>query len=645
MESAGDERCLRILCPKLKAVLRERGIQWLIGSSAMPFTVLSSVRCLRTLQDEPFSPDYEAEADDLRSLLPSGFNVIGAIYLSDTNWEFNARKAAVASAEMSRILCQGDAISSMIGAAGDLNTKEIHYFILNSSDCMEPVVSLTFEENPERSLWEVGCFLRADVEMKMPIYFSETRSSDMKQILFPVVNEIIEQLRSPSTVYMVKASNDSCERGHVNVLHHSELDSSAEGFHVKHLQNANEGTGSERQLCSYFCAGRDSGPTFRLKEVEQPIQVRIFFNQSKHMAKPAAPVAEFFPSDGPAKLVMLNVNLDILSYASKNLPIAVAVSKFVVPGLINQLIVLRSKFVGDITSQLHQFRPYHFLPPGFLHPVTAIYELCHGETERKQVELRRQLHLRLGLPMDRPLFRVANALAFGVEADSFGDKKLRKDSNRLRDVHSGLPSSGVSGGILSLVDGSYEYYHYLQDGINDNGWGCAYRSLQTIISWFRLQHYTSLDVPSHRKIQQSLVEIGDKEPSFIGSSEWIGAIELSYVLDKLLGVTCKIINVRSGSELPEKCRELALHFETQGTPVMIGGGVLAYTLLGVDYNDQTGDSAFLILDPHYTGKDEIKSILNGGWCGWKKAVDNKGKHFFLHDKFYNLLLPQRPNMV
>jgi hypothetical protein len=28
--------------------------------------------------------------------------------------------------------------------------------------------------------------------------------------------------------------------------------------------------------------------------------------------------------------------------------------------------------------------------------------------------------------------------------------------------------------------------------------------------------------------------------------------------------------VRSGDELPEKCRELARHFETQGTPVMIG---------------------------------------------------------------------------
>ena len=40
-----------------------------------------------------------------------------------------------------------------------------------------------------------------------------------------------------------------------------------------------------------------------------------------------------------------------------------------------------------------------------------------------------------------------------------------------------------------------------------------------------------------REIQQSLVEIGDKDPSFIESREWIGAIELSFVLDKLLGVS------------------------------------------------------------------------------------------------------------
>ncbi|KAF3954366.1 hypothetical protein CMV_020277 [Castanea mollissima] len=343
------------------------------------------------------------------------------------------------------------------------------------------------------------------------------------------------------------------------------------------------------------------------------IQVSVLLNNSEKSLKSIAPVAEYVPALEEARLLFL--------YSMKNL---------ILPNLL---------------TEHPQLRPYHFNPPGVLHPITVIYELNYGETEMKQVEIRKSLHLRLGLPFDRPLLRIANVL--DLSTTNFGGRSdsIRKGSTFLKDVHIGIPSSGVSGGSMSLVQGSYEYYHYLQDGFNDSGWGCAYRSLQTIISWFRLQHYTSIDVPSHREIQQSLVEIGDKDPSFIGSREWIGAIELSFVLDKLLGVSCKVKDFRSGAEIPEKCRELALHFENQGTPIMIGGGVLAYTLLGVDYNEASGDCAFLILDPHYTGNDDLKKIVNGGWCGWKKAVDSKGKSFFLHDKFYNLLLPQRPNMV
>ncbi len=50
--------------------------------------------------------------------------------------------------------------------------------------------------------------------------------------------------------------------------------------------------------------------------------------------------------------------------------------------------------------------------------------------------------------------------------------------------------------------------HVVQDKMDDKGWGCAYRSLQTIWSWFRLQGYTHRPVPDHRAIQQTLVDIG-----------------------------------------------------------------------------------------------------------------------------------------
>ena len=76
-------------------------------------------------------------------------------------------------------------------------------------------------------------------------------------------------------------------------------------------------------------------------------------------------------------------------------------------------------------------------------------------------------------------------------------------------------------------------------------------------------------------------------------------------------------------------RELAEHFETQG----------------IDYNSSTGDIAFLILDPHYTGPEDLnriqmKSVSLEGYravpCGWRRAST------FASNSFYNLCLPQRP---
>lgn len=50
----------------------------------------------------------------------------------------------------------------------------------------------------------------------------------------------------------------------------------------------------------------------------------------------------------------------------------------------------------------------------------------------------------------------------------------------------------------------------------------------------------------------------------MGSKQWVGAVELSYVLDSLLGVSSKIITVARGADLPTKAREIAHHFDTQG---------------------------------------------------------------------------------
>ncbi|CAL2040099.1 unnamed protein product [Caenorhabditis brenneri] len=268
-----------------------------------------------------------------------------------------------------------------------------------------------------------------------------------------------------------------------------------------------------------------------------------------------------------------------------------------------------------------------YLPPGW---VSLLHlQLPTKWTENEQKSYRVRLHRLFNLASGKPCLRLSQSLPLHSDSVRLTNKKL------LREPHLAI-SNYQPIGVVTTVNGPYNYHHYMQDGIDDSGWGCAYRSFQTIWSWFILNGYTEKSVPSHRDIQQTLVTIGDKEQKFVGSRQWIGSTEINYVLNELLKIECRFITTNSGAEVVERVRELARHFETAGTPVMIGGNMLAHTILGVDFNENTGESKFLILDPHYTGSEDIKTITSKGWCAWKPAS------FWSTDHFYNMVLPQPP---
>ncbi|XP_054422132.1 ufm1-specific protease 2 [Pteronotus mesoamericanus] len=272
--------------------------------------------------------------------------------------------------------------------------------------------------------------------------------------------------------------------------------------------------------------------------------------------------------------------------------------------------------------------PLHFLLPGEKSLVTISYP--SGIPDGQLQAYRRELHDLFNLPHDRPYFKRSNAYHFPDEPYKDG---------YIRNPHIHLNPPNVETGMVYAVQGVYGYHHYMQDRVDDNGWGCAYRSLQTICSWFKHQGYTEKPIPTHREIQQALVDAGDKPATFVGSRQWIGSIEVQLALNHLMGVTSKILFVSQGSEMASQGRALAQHFQREGTPVMIGGGVLAHTILGVAWNENTGQTKFLILDPHYTGGEDLQVILEKGWCGWK------GPDFWNKDAYYNLCLPQRPNII
>jgi len=191
----------------------------------------------------------------------------------------------------------------------------------------------------------------------------------------------------------------------------------------------------------------------------------------------------------------------------------------------------------------------------------------------------------------------------------------------------------------AVVRGKYEFYHYSIDGVDDRGWGCGYRTLQTICSWVHhvlRNRKEVLPVPSLQEIQQTLVNIGDKPASFVGSREWIGCVEACLCVDQIFGVCSKIIHVYGGGSVEQEAAAVLLeHFKHFGSPVMIGGDVDAAskTLLGVCKTSQ--GFHFLIADPHFYGKSDKTLLQSNGWVQWKLLDD-----VFNADSFYNFCLPQ-----
>lgn len=384
-------------------------------------------------------------------------------------------------------------------------------------------------------------------------------------------------------------------------------------------------------LCRHLdeIQGVTSSRKKRISSDHPPVQVDMYQQISGHSDRFTQPTCApaVHHKAGSFRALDLQLPLDVVVEAAPT----------------EELVSLSKVFTEAVRAQLHSMKQclhqysqeslfhipeaFHFQIPQRHSRITVIYP--RGVSEKDLERQRRSLHQQMCLPLVQPLFRRANAQVFPGQTALGG---------HIINAHEGLPPSAVKGGTAHIVKGYYTYHHYMQDHFDDDKWGCAYRSLQTLVSWFKLQGYTDRSIPSHREIQQVLVDIGDKDQKFVGSKKWIGSFEVSYCLDNLLGVTSKFLSVPNGAEMATKGRELAQHFDTQGTPIMIGGGVLAHTILGVDYNELTGDISFLILDPHYTGGEDLQVIQKEGWCGWKPAS------FWVPTALYNMCMPQRPNL-
>lgn len=205
----------------------------------------------------------------------------------------------------------------------------------------------------------------------------------------------------------------------------------------------------------------------------------------------------------------------------------------------------------------------------------------------------------------------------------------------LKDVHLGLALPCHGPARLALLSGHYLYYHYGCDGLDDRGWGCGYRTLQTLCSWPEGQ---SSSVPGLAAIQAALEDMGDKPPGFRDSRDWIGCVEASLCLEHFGGLQGRLCHVPRGAGLLGELERLYSHFMEGGGPVMVGGDADAQSkaLLGI-CEGPGPETYILILDPHYWGTPKNSSELQAaGWVGWQKVSS-----VFDSNSFYNLCLTRR----
>jgi hypothetical protein len=110
-------------------------------------------------------------ADEIRVLLPRGFDIVGALLVGGEGSHADAAHALeLACALRERLL--GVAVSHvMVGGSMDATSGKIRFVASESSgtDAVEGL-DVVWEDEQGRLLWEKGCLLHCELPLKLPLY-------------------------------------------------------------------------------------------------------------------------------------------------------------------------------------------------------------------------------------------------------------------------------------------------------------------------------------------------------------------------------------------------------------------------------------------------------------------------------------------
>ena len=182
----------------------------------------------------------------------------------------------------------------------------------------------------------------------------------------------------------------------------------------------------------------------------------------------------------------------------------------------------------------------------------------------------------------------------------------------------------------------YKTYHYKDQGINDCGWGCSYRNLQTILSCYKRYYDETIIIPN---IQDLVLYFNKDINSNHLNDLWIEPYDISlYLLDynkEFIGTNYLYIvrdeDIRKMLKTDimiyldsntiyykfEEIYELMLrHFRKSKLPIIIDDGTYSYGII-------IKENKIYLIDPHMITDNNVKQI----------------EKVFLENKFWMIYIP------
>ncbi|MBA0761645.1 hypothetical protein Gotri_024263, partial [Gossypium trilobum] len=349
-----NTRSIRIECPKLLITRNESDLQWLIGSPFFPpLTIISTFRCIHSNSS---GPDFPKESEEIRTLLLKGFDVIGALIVGKSDPEKTAARAVEAARKLKKLLTGTTKLENeeTIGAVADPDTGDIRFFLseTESSTNFELVNPVSYGDNPEKFVWESGCLLLCQLPIKLPVCYPANKPSDVESIFSRAIEAVIAKFKDPNVVYLVKASNRaSLDVVQPVILRGSELDFDAAVANIELLDEAAQNSEKKLLRCAHFCLKSKSTSQLLSAENADIIQISVLLNRSEKSPKCSAPAVEYFPAMDETRLLIVDFKLEVLCYAGQGIPLMHAISKLIIPGLIDQLISMKKMNLPYLLTQ------------------------------------------------------------------------------------------------------------------------------------------------------------------------------------------------------------------------------------------------------------------------------------------------------